>query len=119
AAVLARAGKASVLMRRAHPDPRRTAAEGRAAAVTAAEVAEVSTSGPLSGAAEAHATAMVTAALATLDRLADLGWRAVVGEPPPRSDHGEGAVTRRGIGGDAVAERTESFDPLAGLDPGR
>lgn len=119
AAVLARAGKSSVLMRRAHSDSRRAAAEGRAAAVTAAEVADVSTSGPLTGAAEAHATAMIAAALATLDRLADLGWRAVVGDPPRRSDHGEGAVARRAIGGDAVAERTETFDPFAGLDSGR
>lgn len=119
AAVLARSGKSSVLMRRAHTDPRRAAAEGRAAAVTAAEVADVSTSGPLTGAAESHATAMIAAALATLDRLADLGWRAVVGDPPRRSDHGEGTVARRAIGGDAVAERTETFDPLAGLDAGR
>ena len=34
-------------------------------------------------------------------------------------DHGEGARSRRAIGGDAVAERTEAFDPLAALDPGR
>ena len=85
--------------------------------MTAAEVAEVSSPGPLGGAAEAHASAMVAAAMSTLERLADLGWRAVVGEPPRRSDHGEGAVARSAIGGDAVAERTESFDPLGGLDP--
>lgn len=119
AAVLARAGKASVLMRRAHTDPRRAAAEGRAAAVMAAEVADVSASGPLTGAAEAHATAMIAAALVTLDRLSDLGWRAVVGDPPRRSEPGDVAETRRAIGGDAVAERTETFDPLAGLDSGR
>ena len=59
---------------------------------------------------------MVAAAMATLERLADLGWRAVVGEPPRRDDHGEGAVARGAIGGDAVAERTETFDPLRGLD---
>jgi len=118
-AALARAGTESVVMRRAHADPRRAAAEGRAAAVTAAEVAEVATAGPLTGVAETHATAMVAAAMATLERLADLGWRAVVGEPPRRSDHGDGAAARRAIGGDAVAERTESFDPLAALEPGR
>ncbi len=119
AAALARAGTESLVMRRSHPDARRAAAEGRAAAATAADVAGVSNPGPLSGPAEAHAAAMVTAAMATLERLADLGWRAVVGEPPRRGDHGEGAVARRAIGGDAVAERTESFDPLAGLDTGR
>lgn len=118
-AALARAGRESVVMRRSHADPRRAAAEGRAAAVTAAEVAEVATAGPLGGVADAHATAMIEAAMATLERLADLGWRAVVGEPPRRSDHGEGAVARSAIGGDAVAERTETFDPLGGLDPGR
>ena len=119
AAALARSGTESLVMRRSHVDPRRAAAEGRAAAATAADVAGVSNPGPLSGPAEAHAAAMVTAAMATLERLADLGWRAVVGEPPRRGDHGDGAVVRRAIGGDAVAERTESFDPLAGLDSGR
>jgi hypothetical protein len=119
AAALSRAGKASVVMRRAHVDPRRAAAEARAAAVTAAEVADASTPGPLNGAAEAHAAAMVAAAMATLERLADLGWRAVVGEPPRHGDRGERTAARSALGGDAVAERTESFDPLAGLDPGR
>ena len=116
AAALARSGTDSVVMRRHHADPRRAAAEGRAAALTAAEVAAVSTPGELSGAAEAHASAMIAAAMSTLERLSDLGWRAVVGDPPR---HGEGAGARRAIGGDAVAERTEAFDPLAGLDRGR
>lgn len=115
-AALARAGSMSVVMRRPHSEPRRAVAEGRAAAATAAEVAEVSIAGPLGGAAEAHASAMLAAAMATLERLSDLGWRAVVGEPPRRGDRGEGVVARVAIGGDAVAERTESFDPLRGLD---
>jgi hypothetical protein len=118
AAALARAGTKSIVMRRNHPDPTRAVAEARAAAATAAEVADVSTPGPLSGAAEAHASAMVAAAMTTLERLADLGWRAVVGEPPRRGDHSEGAIARAAIGGDAVAERTESFDPLRRLDRG-
>ena len=117
AAALARAGTTSIVMRRrSHTDPRRAVAEARAAAATAADVAGVATPGPLSGAAEAHASAMVAAAMATLERLSDLGWRAVVGEPPRRDDHSEGVATRGAIGGDAVAERTESFDPLRGLD---
>jgi hypothetical protein len=119
AAGLARAGKNAIVMRRPHVDPGRAASEGRAAAVTAAELAEVSTAGPLLGAAEAHASAMVAAAMSTLERLADLGWRAVVGEPPRRSDHAGARGTRSAIGGEAVAERTEPFDPLAGLDAGR
>ncbi len=115
-AALARAGTMSVVMRRPHPDSRRAAAEGRAAAVTAAEVGEVSAAGRLGGAAEAHASAMLAAAMATLERLSDLGWRAVVGEPPRRGDRGDGVGARVAIGGDAVAERTETFDPLHGLD---
>jgi hypothetical protein len=115
-AALARAGTMALVMRRSHVDPTRAVAEGRAAAATAADVAAVSTSGPLGGAAEAHASAMVAAAMATLERLADLGWRAVVGEPPRRGDHGEAVVARTALGGDAVAERTEGFDPLSGLD---
>jgi D-Lysine 5,6-aminomutase TIM-barrel domain of alpha subunit len=115
-AALARAGTMALVMRRGHADPTRAVAEGRAAAATAADVAAVSTSGPLGGAAEAHASAMVAAAMTTLERLADLGWRAVVGEPPRHGDHGEAVVARTALGGDAVAERTEGFDPLGGLD---
>ena len=51
---------------------------------------------------------MVVAALTTLDRLADLGWRAVVGDGPAGSG-------LRALGGDAVADRTEAFDPLGAL----
>ena len=47
-----------------------------------------------------------------LEILADRGWRALVGDPP----RGERGGPGRALGGDAVAERTESFDPLAGLD---
>ncbi len=47
----------------------------------------------------------------TLDELADRGWRAIVQDLA--DPH---AVT--GLGGDAVAERTEAFDPLAVLDGG-
>ena len=74
----------------------------------------VAPAGPLGGAAVAHATAVVAAALATLERLSDLGWRAVVGDTPGPADHGTQGP--RALGGDAVAERTESFDPLAGFE---
>jgi hypothetical protein len=47
----------------------------------------------------------VAAAVSTLERIADLGWRAVLGDPPG----GSGPW----LGADAMAERTESFDPLA------
>jgi hypothetical protein len=62
---------------------------------------------------------MVAAAMSTLERLADLGWRAVVGEPPRRSDPARAGGRRGAIGGEAVTERTETFDPLGGLDAGR
>jgi len=114
AAALAWTGEASVVMRRVHPDGRRAAGEGRAAATIAAEMAAAAPAPGLTGAAAAHASAMVAAALATLERLADLGWRAVVGDSPGAADRGGAGL--RAIGGDAVAERTESFDPLAAFD---
>ena len=84
------------------------AAEARAAATVARELSLVSPAGPLGGVAAEHASAMVVAALTTLDRLADLGWRAVVGDGPA----GGGLMA---LGGDAVADRTEAFDPLGAL----
>jgi hypothetical protein len=76
----------------------------RAAASVAAEVAAAAPPGALAGPALEHARAMVTAALATLDELADHGWRAVAGDGPA----GGRALHDR----DAVAERSEAFDPL-------
>ncbi len=114
---LARVGEGSIVMRAPHPDARASAENGRAAAMTAAEVAQVSVPGALSGAAQAHTEAMLAAALTTLERLGDLGWRAVVGEPPRGTGAGgAGGPSRRAIGGEAVAERTETFDPLAAID---
>ena len=59
----------------------------------------------LTGSALAHAKATAEAALRTLERLADDGWRAVVGMGPDRTSDPR-------VGVDAVAERTDSFDPL-------
>jgi hypothetical protein len=89
--------------------------DSRAAARTATEVAGVSTRRPLHGVAQEHATAMLAVAMTTLDRLSDLGWRAVVGDPPRAIRRREGRATWA-IGGDAVAERTESFDALGAFD---
>jgi hypothetical protein len=50
---------------------------------------------------------MVEAALETLDRLGDRGWRTVAGDPPGRV---RGTAER-----DAATERTESFDPFAAM----
>lgn len=114
AAALGWTGADAVVMRRAHADGRRAAGDARAAAAIAADVLQVAPMGPLTGAASAHAEAIVRAALTTLERLADLGWRAVVGDPPRRADHGR--PVPRALGGDMVAERTEAFDPLAAFE---
>jgi hypothetical protein len=52
-----------------------------------------------------HARATATAALATVDRLANEGWGSVLGEGPGRLDAG-------GAQGDAIAERSDAFDPF-------
>jgi hypothetical protein len=117
AAALQRVGRSALVMRRADAGGAAAVEEARAAGRTAADIADVSEPGVLHGVADDHATAMLTAAAATLDRLSDLGWRAVVGDPPRGPGRGAEARSYRAIGGDAVAERTESFDPLAVFDP--
>ncbi|HLO34616.1 MAG TPA: hypothetical protein VK194_00975 [Candidatus Deferrimicrobium sp.] len=57
------------------------------------------------GVALEHARATAAAALRTLDRLADDGWRAVIGDGPADA-------TELRLGADAIAERSEPFDPL-------
>jgi D-Lysine 5,6-aminomutase TIM-barrel domain of alpha subunit len=116
-AALPRVGRTALLMRRAHAGGAAAVEEIRAAARTAVDIADVSDPGALHGVADDHATAMLAAASATLERLSDLGWRAVVGDPPRAPGRGAEGRSFRSIGGDAVAERTETFDPLAGFDP--
>ena len=65
----------------------------------------------LTGRAVEHARATAAAALRTLDRLADDGWRAVIGDGP--ADAADAS-----LGADAVAERSDPFDPL-GAELGR
>jgi hypothetical protein len=115
AAALARTGSSAVLMRRRHPDMPTAVVDARAAARTAAEVGSVSTRRALHGTAGDHAKAMLAAATTTLERLSDLGWRAVVGDPPRDVRRSRGGA-HWAIGGDAVAERTEAFDPLAAFE---
>lgn len=74
----------------------------RAGSAVAAEVAAAAPPGELEGLALDHARLMVSHAIATLERLADEGWRAVAGDAP-----GSGRGQR---GRDAVAERTDAFD---------
>lgn len=95
----------ALILRRAGRDTARAIAASRLAAGVAAELASARESSALAGVALDHARATVTAAVATLERLADDGWRSVLGDPP---DAGE----RVRLGVDTVTERSESFDPL-------
>jgi hypothetical protein len=105
AAVLPLAGSTALIVRDGTgPAPRQTS-DARAAAAVAAEVAASSEVGALTGPALDHARATFAAAEATLDRLADTGWRAVLGQAI------EGPPGER-LGADAVVERSESFDPF-------
>jgi hypothetical protein len=118
AASVARTGPMAVLMRHRRADMAAAANDARAAARTAADVGAISQRRALHGVASEHASAMVAAAMTTIERLSDLGWRAVVGDPPRSPGRARGGETWA-IGGDAVAERTEAFDPLAPFDEER
>lgn len=108
AAALPLAGRAALVLR-SGPIERfgSVGAEHRAVAEVASAVAAGLRPGPavLEGAAAAYAAGMVAAATDTIKRLADAGWRAILGEPIDG--------TPRGLGADAVADRTEAIDPLA------
>jgi hypothetical protein len=103
AAVQVGAGSTSALIRRAPSAA--TIRATRASARVAADVAAATEPLQLTGAALEHARATAAAALRTLDRLADDGWRAVIGDGPA-----DAADIR--LGADAVAERSDPFDPL-------
>jgi hypothetical protein len=75
------------------------------AATVADVLADATEPRRLTGLALEHARATAAAALQTLERLADDGWRAVIGDGPADS-----ADVR--LGADAIAERSDSFDPL-------
>jgi beta-lysine 5,6-aminomutase alpha subunit len=77
----------------------------RVQSTVAADVAAAYAERSLSDGALEHARATAATALRTLERLADDGWRSVIGDGPAGS---EGAR----LGADAVAERSDPFDPL-------
>ena len=95
-----------LILLRASPDSDRAAARARLSARVTADLAGSLTRPELSGLALDHARATVTAAVATLDLLADRGWRSVLGDSPDGRDQVR-------LGADSVAERTETFDPFA------
>lgn len=103
---LVHAGHTAVVLRLGSRDPRALALGTRAAIGVAAEVAAATSSGPLEGVALGHARGMLAAAAATLEHLSERGWSALSGDPA-------GVVRSGPLGGDAVAERTEAFDPFA------
>lgn len=108
AAAAVHAGDVALVLRAADfgPDDALGAARSaRAASLVSADVALATRPGPLSGIALEHARGMVAAALATLDRLADQGWRTVAGDPPSWA-------RARSTTPDAVTERAEPFDPF-------
>ena len=105
-AALVHAGDAALVLRRGSRDPRALALGTRAAIAVAAEVAVATLPGSLDGVALEHAHGMLMAAGATLERLSERGWSALSGGPT-------GGVGTRPLGGDAIAERTEAFDPFA------
>ena len=77
----------------------------RVAAGVAAALAEFVEPRRLAGIALEHAQSTAQAAMRTLERLADDGWRSVIGDGPA-----DAADIR--LGADAVAERSDAFDPL-------
>jgi hypothetical protein len=106
-AAVAPAGPASgLILRRASAHSDRAASASRLAARVTAELAGSFTAPSLAGLALEHARSTVTAAVATLERLADDGWRSVLGDSPDGAD-------RVRLGADSIAERTETFDPFS------
>jgi D-Lysine 5,6-aminomutase TIM-barrel domain of alpha subunit len=104
-AAVAPAVGSGVVLRRAGDDAARAISASRLAANVTRGLAGAHEPAALGGAALDHAKATVAAALTTLDRLADDGWRAVLG------DALDGAEQVR-LGEDSVAERIDSFDPF-------
>jgi hypothetical protein len=76
----------------------------RAAASVASGLRDARVAPVLTAKAVEHAEAAALAAADTLASLQDHGWRAVVDQPL--------GVENVGLGAEAVAERTDSFDPL-------
>jgi hypothetical protein len=107
AALLPVASPTAAVLRRA-PAERfaSVAAEHRAAVLVGRAAADGLGPRSLEGAAADHATEMLDEAARTLEAIRDEGWRAVLGATPVPD-------RPRGMGADAVAERTESLDPFA------
>jgi hypothetical protein len=101
--VLPDAGETALILRRPVRPPDHVARATGAAISVAASLARA-TPAPLGHGAAAHLEAVLTSAQRTLEVLEGDGWRSVMDDPVPA----EGGR----LGGDAVAERRESFDPF-------
>jgi hypothetical protein len=96
----------ALILRRAGPDAAAAIKASRLSAAISSELGESFEGQRLAGRAQEHAEATVAAALATIERLADEGWRSILGDQPGRAE-------QLRLGAESVAERTETFDPLA------
>jgi len=106
AATLPAAGDTAYIVRRKPVEAfAGAAADHRASTTVAAAVAQGLGAPTLRGASAEHAEAMIAEARATLEGLRDLGWRAVLGQSMNPSQPSL-------LGADAVADRTESFEPF-------
>jgi hypothetical protein len=77
----------------------------RVQSTVAADVAAAYGERSLGEVALGHARATAAIAVRTLEQLADDGWRSVIGDGPSGADASR-------LGADAVAERSDPFDPL-------
>ena len=108
-ALLPDSGEVDVILRRSSGPGAPSLAITRGAAIVAAGLRGSRATPVLTGAAVEHARRVVAAATATLASIEERGWSAVVDQPL--------GVEAARLGADAVAERTEMFDPLAAPDP--
>ncbi len=105
AALLPDAGAVGMILRRPGASFAARARVTRASAVVAAGLAGSRGAPVLGGLATEHARGVVRAATQTLDALETTGWRSIVDQPL--------GFDEAQLGADAVAERTEDFDPFA------
>jgi hypothetical protein len=108
AALLPDAGDVLAVVRQAGSSAPGTA-QTRAAAAVAASLGTSRVEPELRGAAVAHADRAVAAAMATLAGLEETGWGSLVDQPL--------GIEAARLGADAIAERTEPFDPLSVGEP--
>ena len=101
----ARCAGSALVLRAPGAGVRERIVSGRVVARVANELADAMERPGLRGSALDQERAIVAAAESILQRLADEGWSAVLGQPLGGADRGR-------LGADAVVERSEAFDPF-------